>query len=220
MTIRSILKLLAMGLAVPFLFSCATTPVVQPEPPSKVTLPREPLPDVVLKAHHAAMGQEMSKAYDQADEILLGLHTGSFVDETNGLIYFFENFQTFDKATLTWGPVMEVIVQVLPRTPVPEIITQREFKSMITMDKVGICWDAYEGKRYVYLIEGENMLLFLDLVFDEVTTNSYRYLIDSYPATRACDAISRVRSDDKGSLCEQVRQHYTAQFSWQPFLLS
>ncbi len=180
--------ILAVGLAVPFLFSCATTPVVQPEPQPKATLPSEPIPDVVLKAHHAAMGREMSKAYDQADEILLGLHTGSFVDETDGLTYFFENFQTFDKATLTWGPVMEVVVQVLPRELKPEIITQREFKGMIAMDKIGICWDSYEEKRYVYLVEGENMLLFLELVFDEATTNSYRYLIDTYPATRACDA--------------------------------
>lgn len=185
---RSTAWTLAVGLTLLFTFSCASTPVREPEPQPEVTLPNQPLPDIVLKAHHAAMGQEMSKAYDQADEILLGLHTGSVVDETNGLTYFFENFQTFDKATLTWGPVMEVVVQVLPRALKPEIITQREFKGMIAIDKVGICWDAYEANRYVYLVEGENTLLFLDLVFDEATTQSYRYLIDTYPATRDCDA--------------------------------
>ncbi len=188
MTTRYLIMLLAAGLALAFLFSCAPSPVVQPEPQPKVTPPDLPNPDVVLKSHHAAMGQEMSKAYDLADEIVLGLHTGSFVDETNGLTYYFENFQTFDKATLTWGEVMQVVVQILPRELKPEIIMQQEFKDMIPIDKIGICWDSFEDNRYVYMVEGENTLLFLDLVFEETTTNSYRYLIDTYPATNDCDA--------------------------------
>ncbi len=190
MTMRCLSMILAAGLALLFLFSCASTPVVQPEPEPKVKPSDQPLPDITLKAHHAAMGEEMSRSYAQADEIILGLHTGSYVDEANGLTYFFENFQTFDKVTLTWGPVMQVVVQVLPRELKPESITQREFKAMTPIDKVGICWDSYEDNRYVYLVEGENTLLFLDLVFDEVTTNSYRYLIDTYPATPDCDATT------------------------------
>jgi hypothetical protein len=197
---RPIAWTLAAGIFLLFMFNCVSTPELKPEPPPTVTPPDQPLPDFVLKSHHAAMGLEMSKSYDQADEILLGIHTGSFVDETNGLTYFFENFQTFNKTTLSWGPVMEVVVQVLPHALKPEIITQSEFRGMIPMDKVGICWDSFKDNRYVYMIEGESTLLFLDLVFDEVTTNSYRYLIDTYPATRDCDA--------KTVFDLMIREHY------------
>ena len=130
----------------------------------------------------------MQKSFDKADEIIIGVHTGSHKDKQYGLSYYFEDFISFDKTVLTWGPVMNVIVQVLPSMLKPEIITRREFKNLIELDKVGICWDFYDQTRHVFLVEGEKMLIFLELNYDEVNNRFYRNLIDAYPVTKDCNA--------------------------------
>jgi hypothetical protein len=84
---------------------------------------------------------------------------------------------------------MDVIVQIKPGRFKPEIIGEREFKRLIALDKVGICWDNYEGNRSVYLVEGQKNLVFLEVGLDDVNSESYRKFIDAYPATRECRAV-------------------------------
>ena len=169
------------------MINCTSTPEVQPEPTPKI----EPLPPAarfVMKSYHYEMRSEMKNSYLKADEIIIGMHTGSHKDKQYGLSYYFEDFISFDKTVLTWGPVMNVIVQVLPSKLKPEIITRREFKNLIELDKVGICWDVYDQNRHVFLVEGEKMLIFLELKYDDINNRSYRNLIDAYPVTYDCNA--------------------------------
>jgi len=169
--------------------NCASTPEKPPEPEIKAKpAPPPPPPRFTPESYHKAMSEEMQKSYQRADEIIIGVHTGSHEDEFYGLTYYFEDFTSFDKSTLTWGPVMHVIFQVLPHRLKPEIISHNEFQNLSDLDKVGICWDSYEQVRDVYLIEGEKMLIFLEQEYDEENNRSYRNLIDTYPVTKDCNS--------------------------------
>ena len=83
---------------------------------------------------------------------------------------------------------MKVIVQVQAGEIKPEIIKKNEYFRLSDLDKVGICWDSYEQTRYVYLVEGQKMLIFLQTGYDEARNRSYRNLIDAYPVTPVCRA--------------------------------
>ena len=169
------------------LMGCSTPPPLEPGPEIKPTPPPPPA-GFRLKTHHLSMSAEMENSYHKADEILMGTYSGSFTDKTLGLMYYFTDFSTFDKTTLTWSEPMNVIVQIQPGDIHPELIGRSEFKSLSNLDKVGICWDFADGKRYVYLVEGQKMLVFLELGYDEANDRSYRNLIDAYPVTAVCGA--------------------------------
>ena len=164
---------------------CSPPPPVEPEvkPP-----PPPPPAGFRLKTHHLSMSTEMEKSYLQADEILIGTYTGSHNNREIGLTYYFTDFSTFDKTTLTWSDPMNVIVSIHPAAVLPELIGRNEFKTLSSLDRRGICWDFADGKRYVYLVEGQKMLMFLELGYDETSNRSYRNLIDAYPVTNACSA--------------------------------
>lgn len=134
------------------------------------------------------MSAEMQISFERADEIILGIYTGSHNDEQIGLIHYFDDFRSFDKTSMSWGQEMKVIVQVQANELNPEIIKRNEFKQLSNLDKVGICWDSYEQTRYMYLVEGQKMLIFLQTGFDEASNRSYRNLIDAYPVTPVCRA--------------------------------
>ncbi len=184
---RKTILIWTVAVAVALAVGCASKPEVQPQPEAKPTPPPPP-PKFDIMDFQREMGAEMRKSYEIADEILLGTYTGGHMDEVFGLTYYFDDFISFDKTTLSWGPPMQVIVQVLPHELEPELITRQEFKSLTELDKTGICWDDFDEKRYTYLIEGEKMLVFLQLGFDEATTRSFRNLIDTYPATKDCNS--------------------------------
>jgi hypothetical protein len=193
----------AVFFAVAVLASCVAAPDVRPEPEGESAAPApEPFP---MKPFHKEMMEEMRQSYERADEILFGIYAGSHEDERLGRIHYFDNYSTFDKSALSWGPVMKVIVQVQAQEINPEIIEREEFLHLSDLDRVGICWDLYERIRYVYLVEGEKMLIFLQTGFDEVNTRSYRNLIDAYPSTQICLAkdvfdlmIRDIRSEKAG----------------------
>ena len=168
------------------LAGCTTAPEVEPEPEPKIE-PSEPAP-FTMKPFQQEMNVEMRQSYDQADEIIIGVYAGSHEDESLGLVHYIEDFKSFDKTKREWGEVMKVIVQLQAENPKPEIIKRKEFPRLSDLDKVGICWDSYEGIRYVYLVEGQKMLIFLQTGFDEMRNISYRNLIDVYPDTPICRA--------------------------------
>ena len=141
-----------------------------------------------MKPYHEAMNTEMRISFERADEIIIGVYSGSHNDEQFGLIHYFDDFKSFDKTGMFWGPEMEVIVQVQEYELKPAIIKKNEFKRLSDLDKVGICWDSYEQIRYVYLVEGQKMLIFLQTGYDETKNRSYRNLIDAYPVTPVCRA--------------------------------
>lgn len=169
------------------LMNCTSVPEMQPESTPKIEPPPPPA-KFVMKSYHYEMKAEMQKSYTQADEIIIGAHTGSQKDKQYGLSYYFEDFISFDKTTLAWGPVMNALLQVLPYELKPEVITQSEFKHLVELDKTGICWDVYDQTRHVFLVEGEKMLIFVELKYDESNNRSYRNLIDAYPVTQDCNA--------------------------------
>jgi hypothetical protein len=158
----------------------------EPEPGGKIVVPAEP--KIAMKPYHRSMRDEMQKSFERADEIILGIYTGSFADGPEGRLFYFDRFRTFDKAIWTWGPEMNVLLPVLFQEVRPEIITSREFKSLSGLDKVGICWDDYEGPRVIYLVEGIRAVVFLRQIFDEASNTSRRILIDTYPVTKECRA--------------------------------
>jgi hypothetical protein len=168
--------------------SCARAPEVQPQPAARPTLPAVPF-GFVMKPFQVSMGEEMQKSYEQADEIMAGIFAGTYEDEQHRLVYYFRDFSLFNKETLSWGPTVEVIVQIQPGRFKPEIIGEREFKRLIALDRVGICWDFYGRNRSVYLVEGQKNLVFLEVGLDEVKSESYRNLIDAYPVTGECRAV-------------------------------
>jgi len=165
---------------------CATGPEVLPEP-EPVEAPPPPS-GFLMKSYHLSMKEEMRKSYDRANEIIAGVFTGAHKDKKRGLIYYFSNFSRFDKETLSWGSSQNVIMQVQQDELKPEIIRQNEFKRLIDLDKIGICWDFYQGNRNVFLVEGRMNLIFLELGFDEAAGDSYRNLLDAYPVTDECRA--------------------------------
>ncbi len=178
-------------LTVAVLFTtCASPPEIQPEPEVAPTPP--PAPKYFsMKPFHVSMQDHMRLSYNNANEIMLGVFVGGRKDPQKGMIYYFSDFSTFDKTTLSWGPVMNVLAEITPHDSEPEIISQRDFKNLLEWDKVGICWDIDEERiRHSYLVEGQKMLLFLDLRYDEANNRSQRILIDVYPSTQTCAAKS------------------------------
>jgi len=163
---------------------CAPGPRVQPEP-AEVSPPPS---GFVMQSFHRSMKEEMRKSYDRADEIVIGVFTGTHNDKKNGIIYYFSDLSVFDKETLSWGQPQNVIMQVQQDEFKPEIIRRNEFKRLIDLDKTGICWDYYEGSRSVFLVEGEMNLIFLETGFDEASSISYRHLLDAYLVTDECRA--------------------------------
>ena len=167
---------------------CAQGPEVQPEPePAAKKAPSSPS-GFVMKSFHRSMKQEMQRSYDRANEIIIGVLTGSHMDEKGGLIYYFSDFSRFDKVTLSWGSSQNVIMKVQPDDVEAEIIRKNEYPELIDLDKIGICWDFYQGKRSVFLVEGRVNLIFLEMGFDEASGESYRHLLDAYPVTDECRA--------------------------------
>ncbi len=94
----------------------------------------------------------------------------------------------FNKKILRWGPVENVLLPVLSSELKPKIITREEYKYLNNLDKVEICWDYLEQKRYVYLVEGNRSLVFIEQIVDEEKNSSYRKLLDTYPVTKDCNA--------------------------------
>jgi len=179
---------LSVGAAV-LAAACATGPGARPQPePAKKPAPPPPAPGFVMKPFHRSMSEGMRKSYALADEIIIGEFTGTHQDDKGDLTCYFTDFSRFDKESLSWSPPQEVIMPVLPGKADPEIIRKNEFNTLIDLDKVGICWDAYEGRRSIYLVEGKKNLLFLEFGFDEVGGISYRNLLDAYPVTKECRA--------------------------------
>jgi hypothetical protein len=177
-----------IALAAALLTSCAPRPKVLPEPEIEPEKPPPPPSGFVMKSFHRSMKEEMQKLYHRTDEIIAGVFVGTHQDKKNGLIYYFSDFSRFDKETLSWGSSQNVIMQVRPDEFKPEIIRRNEFKTLIDLDKTGICWDFYQGNRNVFLVEGRKNLIFLETGFDEATNDSYRNLLDAYPITDECRA--------------------------------
>lgn len=169
--------------------SCARGPRVQPQPKpeKKPTLPPTPS-GFVMKPFQQAMSQQMRKSYQLADEIIVGVFSGKSHSQKDGLIYYFNNFSRFNKEALSWEPLQNVILQVRTNKIKPEIIGHKEFKRLIYLDKIGICWDSYHGERSIYLVEGKENLIFLKFGFDETSSQSYWNLLDAYPVTKECRA--------------------------------
>lgn len=134
------------------------------------------------------MGEEMAKSYERADEIIIGVFDNFYEDESFGIVFNFADFRTFDKDTLSWGKTMNVLMKVQPGSVKPEIIYRTEYDDLIELDRVGICWDVYDGGRNIFLVEGRKNLLFVKLGYDESNNRSYRNLIDAYPVTEICQA--------------------------------
>ncbi len=167
---------------------CAPGPKVQPEPePEPAEAPPTPS-GFIMKSFHRSMKEEMRKSYDRANEIVIGVFTGTHKDKNGDLLFYFSDFSVFDKETLSWGPPQNVIMQVRQNELKPEIIWRNEFKKLIDLDKTGICWDFYEGSRSVFLVQGKMNLIFLEMGFDEAISTSYRHLLDAYPVTDECRA--------------------------------
>ena len=186
---KAILVVWVSFLAALVIVSCTPAPDIQIEPEPE-TKPARPLPTAAfsMEPFHEAMNAEMRISFDSADEIIIGVYSGSHNDEQFGLIHYFDDFKSFDKTSLSWGPEKKVIVQVQAEDLKPEIITRNEFKQLSDLDKVGICWDSYEQTRYVYLVEGQKMLIFLKTGYDKALNRSFRNMIDAYPVTPVCRA--------------------------------
>jgi len=191
---KIIVGLTGLSLAVLFNINCASTPAVKSEPEASDELLSaeaashiEPAP-VAMKPYHSAMGEEMRKSFHRADEIIMALYTGNYMDKPEGKTYYFDKFFKFNQETFTWGPLTNVLLPVIFRKLKPEIITHNDFNYLSKNDQIGICWDYYDKKRFLYLIEGEYSLLFIKQELDEKTYTNHRILIDIYPVTKYCNA--------------------------------
>lgn len=145
-------------------------------------------PRISLKPLHRSMREGMRRSFDRADEIIIGVYTGTYSDEQEGRAYYFDQYRIFNKSSWTWGPEMSALLPVLFETVKPELISSLEFQSLSALDKTGICWDDYEGPRVIFLVEGIPTLLFLQPSYDERANTSRRVLIDTYPVTKECRA--------------------------------
>ncbi|MBM3305740.1 MAG: hypothetical protein FJY79_07355 [Candidatus Aminicenantes bacterium] len=182
----------ALGLA--FLLwtigSCAKAPEPVAEPAAEAPPAPPPAPaKFAVQPFHRSMSEGMRASYARADEILVGLVEGVVRDKTSGLTCYVSEFRRFDKTTLAWQPRQSSVMQVSADKLRPEIIRLGEFGQLIDLDKTGICWDLYEGVRNIYLVEGQENLLFLEHLTDESGEKLTRGLIDTYPATRECRAV-------------------------------
>lgn len=134
------------------------------------------------------MRDGMRRSFAQADEVVIGIYTGTYTDSPEGRAYYFDQFRFFDKDTWTWGPEMSALLPVLFQDVKPELISAQEFEALSPLDKTGICWDDYEGPRVIFLVEGVPTLLFLKQVFVEIDNTTRRILVDTYPVTKECRA--------------------------------
>jgi hypothetical protein len=175
-------------LAVLISIACAPAPEVKKEPVPDVEpgIPAEP--GFMMKSYHHSMLEEMQKSYQRADEIIIGVYTGSYVDEQQVRKFYFENFRRFDRDSLAWSPVENILLPISFQGIKPELISQQEYKNLSKLDKAGICWDYYDQTRYLYLVEGVETLVFLERTVDDIHYTSYRILIDTYPSTENCNA--------------------------------
>jgi len=177
-----------VGLATLLSMNCASTSYVRTEPEADIKTEIHAEPKIMMKPYHRSMSEEMKISFERADEIIIGVYTGAHMDKQNGETFYFDNFMRFNKKTLRWGPVENTLLPVLSFEFKPKIITREEFKYLSELDKVGICWDYLEKKRYVYLVEGKHSLVFIEQIVDEENNSSYRNLLDTYPVTKDCNA--------------------------------
>jgi hypothetical protein len=186
---------------------CGPVPEILPEPELEPV--ETPLPSTVFepKSFHYFMKEQMRQSYDRANEILIGEFTGTHQDEESGLIYYFSDFSLFDKQTLSWGESQNVIMKIQQDGLKPEIIWREEFKSLIDLDKTGICWDFYEGSRNVFLVEGRVNLIFLEAGFAEATSEAYRNILDTYPDTDECRAKDVFNLMIQDLVLERAKDH-------------
>ncbi len=190
---KIIVGITGLSLAVFLNTNCASTSAVKSEPEAsdepvigEAASYIEPAP-VAMKPYHRAMGEEMRRSFRRADEIIMAFYTGTRMDKPEGKTYYFDKFFKFNQETYTWGPVTNILLPVIFRELKPQIIYQHDFKSLSKNDRIGICWDSYDETRFVYLIEGEYSILFLDQELDEKTYINHRILIDIYPVTKYCN---------------------------------
>ena len=185
-------KIIALGCVVGLVtllsMNCASTPDARTESEADIKTKIHAEPKIMMKPYHHSMSEEMKISFERAGEIIIGVYTGAHMDKQKGKIFYFENFRRFNKKTLRWGPVENVLLPVLSFELKPKIITREEFKYLSNLDKVGICWDYIEQKRYVYLVEGKPSLVFFEQIVDEENNSSYRNLLDTYPVTKDCNA--------------------------------
>ena len=168
-----------------FAVACARTPVVETKPEPA---PPPPPPKFAMQPYHRSMSEEMKTSYSRADEVLVGMIEGVVRDKTSGAVCYVSDFRRFDKDAMAWEPEQNTVMQILPENLRLDIIRHGEFKRLIDLDKVGICWDIENGRRNIYLVEGQENLMFIEFVFDEAGQTLTRRLIDIYPATRECRA--------------------------------
>ena len=176
---------LALGISVLLAVSCASRPS-EPIVESGIRVPPEPR--ISLKPVHRSMREGMIKSFEAADEIILGVYTGITQDGPQGRLHYFDRFRSFDKTTWAWGPENEALLGVVFENVNPEILSEREFKTLSAMDRIGICWDDFEGPRVVYLAAGVPTLVFVKHIIDEAGGSSRRILLDTYPDSRHCRA--------------------------------
>lgn len=159
----------------------APVEVKKPAPPVKPA-------GFVMRPFHNSMRAEMKRAYEQADEVIMGEYTGSRRNDAGTLIYYFDDYSTFNRGTLAWEPPMKVLLPVQAGTMKPDVIHAGDFKRLSREDRIGICWDPDRDVRYVYLVEGKHSILFLRSSYDEQTNTNNRFLLDTYPVTDICNA--------------------------------
>lgn len=190
---KIIIGISGLSLAIYFNINCVQPSKVKSEPeaidkPVEVATAADIEPEpVVMKPYHHAMGEKMKRSLHRADEIILAVYSGNYIDKPEGKTYYFDKFFKFSRETFSWGPVTNVLLPVIFRKIKPEIITRNDFKYLSKNDQIGICWDYYDEKRFVYLIEGEYSLLFLNKELNEKTYINHRILIDIYPVTKYCN---------------------------------
>jgi len=177
-----------VGLATLLSMNCASTPDVRTEPEADIKTEIHVEPKIMMKPYHRSMSEEMKISFERADEIIIGVYTGTHMDKQNGKTFYFDNFMRFNKKTLIWGSIENALLPVLSHEFKPKIITREDFKYLSELDKVGICWDYLEQKRFVYLVEGIPSLVFIEQIVDEENNSSYRNLLDTYPVTKDCNA--------------------------------
>jgi hypothetical protein len=150
-------------------------------------MPPPPPAGFALRPFQRSMSAAMRASYERAGEIALGVFEGIRRSES-GTVYFFSDVSTFNKQTLAWEPPLDLMMEVRQAGFEPEIVRRDEFKRLLDLDKVGICWDAEGASHNVFLVEGRKNLLFLEPGYDAASGRSWRNLLDAYPETRECRA--------------------------------
>jgi hypothetical protein len=176
------------GFALLLGINCATAPPASPEAETggPIAVPKKPR--IMLKREHRSMQEEMKRSFVLADEIIIGVYTGIPAEGPEGKSFYFDRFRTFNKTIWEWSVETDALLPVLFEDLQPEIITHGEFKDLSDLDKIGICWDDFEGPRIIYLVEGVPTLVFMKHIVDATDNTSRRILLDTYPVTRDCRA--------------------------------